>query len=320
LRYVCKFRKIFFSFFILGVAGIASGCASPAKQTENFLKTPRNIPETHRISDVSFIQQTENFCGPASLSMMMNWAGHPISVDELGSQMYTPGKKGTLQADILSASRRQGMLAIPIHGISALLNEIAAGNPVLLLQNLAFSWYPKWHYAVALGYDLDVPVLILHSGPDAFKRMDLRDFESTWALADYWGVVVLPPEKLSVTANDLEHASAAAALERIGKNSEAEEVYKNILKRWPESLSGLIGIGNTRYAVGQYFSSVHFVNQATQKHPQSAVAWHNLATAQGSAKLFVQARKSALRAIGLADPKTSDIYRESLRKWLEPGS
>ena len=376
------YKAFFFSLFIpgmtLGVTLVLSACATPAKQTESFLKLPRNIPEMHQIQDVPFIQQTENFCGPASLAMMMNWAGHPVSVSELGSQMYTPGKKGTLQSDILSASRRQGMLAVPVKGISALLNELAAGHPVLVLQNLGFSWFPKWHYAVALGYDLTDPILLLHSGPESSQKMDLRQFEQTWALADYWGVAVLPPKSLSATASDLAHAGAAAALEQIGKASEAEEIYRNILKRWPGSLSALIGLGNTRYAAKDYQASVYFLNEATQKHPLSAVAWHNLAIAQGAAAQLVsskssvfkdsastdsvaknthakdsgargakgdspkgdwakgdvaksaikgpiksaiktrsQARKSALHAIGLADPRTADIYRDSLREWLQ---
>ncbi|MEO5971502.1 MAG: tetratricopeptide repeat protein, partial [Bdellovibrionia bacterium] len=148
---------------------------------------------------------------------------------------------------------------------------------------------------------------------------NLRQFEQTWALADYWGVVVLPPEKLSATADELEHASAAAALEQIGKTPEAEQIYRNILKRWPGSLGALIGLGNTRYAARDYRGSIHFLSEATQKFPQSSVAWHNLATAQGSAKMRTQARKSALHAVGIADPRTSEAYRVSLREWLVEG-
>jgi hypothetical protein len=35
------------------------------------------------------------------------------------------------------------------------LREVAAGNPVLVLQNLSFAWAPVWHYAVVMGYDAD---------------------------------------------------------------------------------------------------------------------------------------------------------------------
>ena len=39
-------------------------------------------------------------------------------------------------------------------GIHSVLPEIAAGNPVLVLQNAGWSWLPVWHYAVVIGYDL----------------------------------------------------------------------------------------------------------------------------------------------------------------------
>ena len=72
-----------------------------------------------------------------------------------------------------------------------MLTEIAAGNPVIIFENLALSWLPQWHYALALGYDLQRQEIILHSGHDANFRWDLSKFERSWMLGDYWGLVVL---------------------------------------------------------------------------------------------------------------------------------
>ncbi|WVM93376.1 hypothetical protein ULG90_05290 [Halopseudomonas pachastrellae] len=47
--------------------------------------------------------------------------------------------------------------------LDAILRELDDGNAVLVMQNLAFDWYPQWHYA-AVGYDLNTRELILHSG------------------------------------------------------------------------------------------------------------------------------------------------------------
>lgn len=261
---------------------VLSACASAPKQTEAFLHAPRTIPDIYQVARVPFIEQTENFCGPASLAMAINWAGPTVTAAEVGAQTFTPGKEGTLQSDILGASRRNGMLAIPVQGIPALLTELAAGHPVLILQNQAFSWYPKWHYAVAVGYDLKEGELTLHSGKEAYKKVDLRKFEHSWSLAEYWGVVVLPPSKLSATGDELAHAAAGASFEQLGKNAEAELVYKNVVLRWPGSLAALIGLGNTRYTAGDYRSAVRYLREAARKHPESAAAKSNLATAEAA--------------------------------------
>lgn len=293
-----------------------SACATPARQTDAFLRGPRDIPERRELANVPFVKQTENFCGPATLTMAMQWAGKQVSVDEIAGQVFTPGKKGTLQLDLIGASRRQGLLAVPIQGISALLHEVAAGHPVLVLENLAFSWYPRWHYALVYGYDLKEPELLMHSGNEEAKRWSLRKFERSWLYSQYWGLVVLPPGEMAATADELAHAEGAAGLEQLGKFPEAELVYRNILKRWPGSLAALIGLGNISYARGEFGASVKILREATAAHPDSPEAWHNLATAEGAAKMKKAARKSAARALSLAPPESVAIYRESLKEFI----
>ncbi|MEO5667052.1 MAG: PA2778 family cysteine peptidase [Bdellovibrionota bacterium] len=301
----------------LGFLLLMSACATAPRQSEALIENSGTLPRHAIVKDVPFVQQSKDFCGPASLAMTMNWAGNPIGVDALGTQTFTPGKAGTLQADLIGASRRNGMLAVPVYGLTALLQEISAGHPVLVFQNVAFSWYPKWHYAVVLGYDLDTREITLHSGPDAFKKSNLKKFESSWALGKYWGLVILPSTELSASADDLAQSAAAAGLEQAGKTPEAELVYKNILKKWPASLGALIGLGNTRYAAQDFRASAKYLSEATTRHPESSAAWHNLAIAQGAAGQSTRARRSAAEALALAtDAKTREAYLESLKTWL----
>jgi hypothetical protein len=270
------------------------------------------------IAGVPFVLQDKNYCGPASLAMVMAHAGHPVPVDALASQVYTPGKKGSLQADLVGAARRNGMMAVQVSGLSALLHEIHAGHPVLVFENLGLSWFPAWHYAVATGYDLAGPEIILHSGKDEARHFDLRKFERSWKDSDYWGLVVLPPGQLAVSADELAHSGAAAGLEQLGRTREAETAYRAILSRWPGSLGALIGMGNLAYGAGDYVSSAHYLAIATRAHPRSAVAWHNLATAQGAARWTRLARTSAAQAVILARPEDVAAYRDSLGQWLAP--
>ena len=85
---------------------------------------------------------------------MLNVRGMTVTPGELIPQVYLPAREGSLQAEIVAATCRRGLLAPPVEpALDALLAEIAAGHPVLVLQNLGLNWLPRWHYAVAIGYD-----------------------------------------------------------------------------------------------------------------------------------------------------------------------
>ena len=208
------------------------------------------------------------------------------------------------------------MLAIPIEGMEALLTEIAGGHPVIVFENLALSWLPQWHYAIVYGYDLNQPSVTMHSGPEQGKVWDMRKFERSWKLGEYWGLVVLPPGELAASADELAHVRATAALESLGKSIEAEFSYKEILKRWPKSLGSFIGLANIAFKRKDSKSAIRYLVNASELHPSTAVVWHNLAFAYGAAKQKDEAKRSARKALELAGPDEKARYQESLKEWL----
>lgn len=295
-------------------------CASSTVQVDLLLRSksaiPLNLPRAFEISDVPFIDQEVGHCGPATLTMSMLAVGAKADLAEITSQVFTPGMNGSLQSDLIGATRRQGMLALPIENLDSLLREVAAGNPVIVFENLALSWFPQWHYALVYGYDLDQEVVVMHSGPEKAKRWDLRKFERSWKLANYWGLVVLPPDRLSATADELAHLNAASMLEKQGLINNAYEAYSAILKRWPESLGTLVGIGNYHFSKGSFPLSAQSLERAVKLHPSSATAWHNLAIVQQKLKQTRNAKQSAAEAIRLAADSLKSQYRSSLKDLL----
>lgn len=257
-----------------------SSCATLSKQTDALFEKGHSLPEKVQVLNVPFIQQKENYCGPASLAMVLKYAGKNLEQDELAKYTFTPSKAGSLQTDMISAARRQGMMTLIIRDIASLLKEISDGRPVIVLQNLGFSFYPAWHYAVALAYDLKGPDIYLHSGDKRNKISDLRIFERSWTLAGTWGLLIIKPGELAITSSEFEHATAAAALEQLGMLSEAEIAYRSILLRWPESFGALIGLGNTYYANKNFKRSVNILELAVKIHPDSTIAEKNLTTAR----------------------------------------
>ena len=135
-------------------------------------------------------------------------------------------------------------------------------------------------------------------------------------LADYWGLVVLPPGQIAEAAGELANLVAAAGLEQANHLAEAYLSYTKIIEKWPTSLGALIGLGNIAYQKKEFAASVSFLRRAVKAHPNSAVAWHNLAIAQGAAKMKKEARQSAAQALQLASNEVKPAYQKDLSEWL----
>ena len=264
-------------FFVLALALLA-GCATPQVASLD-ARWPQDLPVKVELADVPFFPQEDFECGPAALAMVAGAAGVSVSPEALVEQVYIPGRKGSLQQEMLAAARRQGLVAYPLSPrLEDLMREVATGNPVLVFQNLSFAVYPVWHYAVVIGYDRDRNVLVLHSGRTERMEMSLFTFERTWARGQYWSMLALPPDRLPATADPAVYAAAAAALERLNPKA-AQTAYASALHQWPQERTALLGAGNTAYALGQPVAAVAAYRLAVKWHPDFADAWNNLAQA-----------------------------------------
>jgi tetratricopeptide (TPR) repeat protein len=286
-----------------------SGCASTRYL---YLDHTPGIPDRAEVEGVPFFAQKRNHCGPASLAMVMNWGGKKVTAGALAEITITPGKEGTYQADLIGAARREGFLTFPLDSFDSLYKELAAGNPVVVFENLGFGWYPIWHYAVAIGYDLPRRTITLHSAGNSHEETRLSGFESDWSAADRWALVVLPPTKMSASGDEIAHLNAAAGLERVGLLSDAEIAYHHILGRWPHSLGALIGLGNIKFVERDFKSAANALKEATLFHSKTAAAWHNLALVYAKEKRNRAAKVAARKAIELVEPQDASIYQENL--------
>ena len=170
---------------VLALMALALGaCTTP--QTTALIDAPGSLPLQAEVSDVPFFPQEDFYCGPAALATVLSWSGLSAEPEALGARVYTPARHGTLQNDILAGARREGRLAVAVTSLRDLMTEIAAGHPVLVFENLSFAWYPRWHYAVAVAYDLDRREITLRSGREAERVTALATFERTWGRGGDW--------------------------------------------------------------------------------------------------------------------------------------
>jgi tetratricopeptide (TPR) repeat protein len=282
------------------IAGVllASGCAH---RTVVPAPVGFDAPARVELSETPFFPQTRYQCGPAALATVLAAQGRAADPDALVDRVYLPARRGSLQAEIVAAARGEGLLAVTVAPtLDALLAEIAAGRPVLVLQNLGLDWLPRWHYAVAIGYDLAARQLILRSGTEPRRLTRLDVFARTWDRSGRWGIVVLPPGEVPASATPARYLEAVSALEALGHVHAAQAGYRAASRQWPEHTVAWLGLGNAEYALANYGDAEAAFRRALALAPGEFSAWNNLAYALAARRCTRLARDSAQCAVRLA--------------------
>lgn len=292
--------------------GFLAGCAGLPLTQELRRAGTDVLPQRVELRQVPFFPQEEFQCGPASLAMVLNYRGIPVTAEQLRDEVYVPGRKGSFALEMMAAARSRDMVTYePEPSLLVLLREVAAGNPVLVLQNLGLSWSPYWHYAVLVGFDLPQGEAVLRSGLEERYRMPFELFERTWSRAGHWALLVLPPDRLPVTATESSYLNAVVQLETLGRTEAARRAYQNALSRWPDSRAGLMGLGNTAYALKDYGLAEQAFRHLLRLEPATAVAWNNLAYALAAQACDRDAIAAANCALSLA-PGNENILASML--------
>lgn len=283
-----------------------------------------SLPRQHELTQTPFFPQSQYHCGPAALATALNAVDIRVTQEQLVPEVYIPARQGSLQIEMLAAARRHGALAVKVAPkLDTVLAEVAAGNVVVVMQNLGLSWVPSWHYAVVVGYNLDRELVWLRSGTYERFEMSLSAFQRTWARSGYWAFVALKPGSLPKADDPDAVAKAIVAFESNANKSDTYLAYGTAVKRWPQHLVLLMGLGNSAYALGRYSDAIDAFRSATLAHPNAAAAFNNLANVlllQGDAVAAKEAAEKALQ-LAQADPvlraavsKTVDEVNASLAK------
>lgn len=269
-------RGIAGAFFLLAALG---GCASMVPQTMGLREDwPAGVPERIELAEVPFFAQDEYQCGPAALATALGHAGVRVTPEELVNEVYLPARRGSLQVEMLSAARRHGIVSYRLApNYADLLREVAAGNPVVILQDTGPGMITNWHYAVVVGYDYPAGELYLRSGTNKRQAMPFTVLEYTWKKGSYWAMVVMPPGRLPATATETGYLDAIRAMERVGDPGSILAAYNAFLARWPDNIAASIGVANKHHALGDLAAAEAVLRRAALRNPDSVVVLNNLA-------------------------------------------
>lgn len=303
-------------FGILPIVLSVGGCASLPLQylaLESSGSEPRQI----ELENTPFHSQAAYQCGPAALATLLESSGvEDADPERLAEQVYLPGLRGSLQTELLGATRRADRVPYRLEPRFAdLLDEIRAGHPVLVLQNLRLSFWPQWHYAVVIGFDMDAEKIILRSGQTQRQVISFRRFEQSWRLADHWALVIPKPGDLPATASALRYVEAAAVLEQQQRRDAAVTAYQAARGRWPGYPMSYLGLGNIAYQRAEFKLAAEYFRAAVQVAPDEPAAHYNLAWAylrQGRTREALESARQA-EALASENPRyvqaTSEIAR-----------
>jgi tetratricopeptide (TPR) repeat protein len=255
---------------------VLAGCASRGPQLPPV--TVSGLPASVELDSTPFFPQQDYQCGPAALATVLVASGAQVSPDELVAEVYLPGRKGSLQAELIAAARARGRLPYLLPpSLDDLLAQLAAGHPVLVLQKTGAGPWPGWHYAVVIGYDVSRDRLLLRSGTESRLEMSPTYFRATWDRADRWAMILLEPGRLPARADFGRYMEAAAGLESVGRLDEAGQAYRAAAQHWPGESLPRLALANIALARGDEATAERELRAALSLAPDDVAARNNLA-------------------------------------------
>lgn len=140
--------------------------------------------------DVKFVNQYENYCGPASLEMVLDYYGLNYTQKELAKMIDMNVNEGVSPSDIIDLVKELGFnkSSIASCDLGVLLYSVDKGYPVIV--RTYDSNLEKAHYMVVVGYDINKELLIVND-PASFtdtkidsyigsREISFEDFEYLW--------------------------------------------------------------------------------------------------------------------------------------------
>lgn len=290
----------------LFISVFSAGCAALPPDAASF-----GAYQTRRdLSDVPFYPQSQYQCGPAALLTLLDYAGATTSMEELVQQVYVPGRHGSLQAEMMAATRAAGRIPYRIDAsLAAIAAELDAGRPVLVLQNLGVSWAPRWHYAVVAGIDPGARSLVLRSGIERRRVTQSTTFMRTWQRSDFWAFVALRPGELPANPDRGRYFDAIAGIETTGHLVEARAGWQAAVALWPADAIARFGVANTELALGNPAGAETWYRQVLATSPAMLAARNNLALSLARQGKFEEARREVELLLGIAD-QNDRLYSE----------
>ncbi|HEU4619965.1 MAG TPA: PA2778 family cysteine peptidase [Gammaproteobacteria bacterium] len=296
---------------VVTAAAAAAGCATASRFDATAARFDASSLPSVELADVPFFPQKQFQCGPAALATILAYEGLDVDPDALAPAVYVKGLKGSLQAELLAATRRHGLIPYVLEPTADdLFAEVRSGKPVLVLENLALPRVPVWHYAVVVGFDAERGDVVLRSGKRRRHTERLGRFLRHLRLGGDWAFVALgPDEPPPATATPERYVRALAGAEPL-LGAAADAAYSSALTRWPRDPLVLFAGAGHELAAARYENAAGLYETLLALEPHHAAARNNLANAlaeQGCRTEALHQARAALADVANESPLRSAI-------------
>jgi tetratricopeptide (TPR) repeat protein len=277
--------------------GSYSGLTFPVPPEHPVMPANLNIPRHSELQGLAAYSEP-NQSGPSALALAFTYAGKSVTPNEAAELVNLPAGREATQDEMLAAARQMGLLPYVLNGkLWDLLTEVAAGHPVIVMQNS--------RYALLTGYDIARGFVMLDSGQNRRQVMALNDFDSAWALNERWAMLAMKPAIFPATVQEANFVAAAESLEPVVPEA-ARVAYEAALLRWPNDLGARMGLGNVAYRLYRAKEAEAQYRQATVEHPQSGDAWNALALVLHEQGRNREALYAVIRAVSIGGDRSAE--------------
>jgi ABC-type bacteriocin/lantibiotic exporter with double-glycine peptidase domain len=151
--------------------------------------------------DVPFVKQTEDGCGSAAISMLMQyWNSHGMRIDSqradataIQKELYSHKARGIFASDMENYLKASGFKVFSIDGNWTELQEhLKQGRPLIVSLRPGSANTPL-HYVVVTGIDWQTNAAFIHDpARGKLLRVERADFEKQWRPNRNWMLLAVP--------------------------------------------------------------------------------------------------------------------------------
>jgi len=286
--------------FAVAAALLVLGCALREPVLAQRVATGAMPPQIE-LAGVPFFPQDDYQCGPAALATVLAYSGQSATPASLAPRMYLPERRGSLQVEVVATARQQQRIPYVLPPtLDALLDELRAGRPVVVLQNLGLESVPIWHFAVVVGYSAPDETFVLRSGTERRKLERATDFGRRWVLGKQWAMVVLKPGELPSGDDASRYLKSVADVEAVNGAAGLTPAYRAALTKWPDNRVARFGLASALDAEGQLAAARNEYRALLALNPNDLAPLNNLADVLRRTGCPTQALATIDRALAVA--------------------
>src|SRR3990167_292549 len=225
------------------------------------------------------VYQTFNNCGPATLTMILNWYGVKVTQSELGDQMrpyQIPSgdndDKTIFTYEFTQWAQKYGLSALGRRNgdIETLKRFTANGIPVVVKTWLHLN-EDIGHFRIVRGFNEEAQVIIQddsYEGPN--RRISYFDFLSMWQPFSYYYIIVYKPEQEGLV------------MAILGEESDEQVAWANALSRAekersvdPDNIYPIFNISTAAYHLGDYQKTLEAFESVEGRLPRRML-WYQI--------------------------------------------